>query len=342
MQKGPISARIRKFLRSVLFGPQAAIQGLDLVDQVLNRVRKLERTLESLEKIDEAKILTAKLLIEHTDARGLLQNISAAEFKVYSQFGDDGIIQYLIRRVAIDRPSFIEFGVENYTESNTRFLLAHNNWKGLIIEADTKHVAFIRNDPVHWKHHLTVVNAFVDRDNINDIIAGNGFRGELGLLSIDIDGNDYWIWECLEVVHPVIVIVEYNSVFGARRAVTVPYDRAFNRTKAHFSNLYWGASLKALCLVAERKGYAFVGANSHGNNAYFVRKDRIGPLRALQPEEGYVESRFRESLDPQGRLSFLSGEDRLKAIADMPVHDLETGIMAPLGYIQVQETERRP
>ena len=101
--------------------------------------------------------------------------------------------------------------------------------------------------------------------------------------------------ESLEVSDPAIVIVEYNSVFGKDHAVTVPYDPVFNKTKAHYSNLYWGASLKALCLLAERKGYAFVGANSSGNNAYFVKKEKLGPVKPVRVEEGYVQSMLRES-----------------------------------------------
>jgi len=94
-------------------------------------------------------------------------------------------------------------------------------------------------------------------------------------MNADIDGNDYWIWQSLDVVKPVITIVEYNSVFGDKHAITIPYDRAFNRTKAHYSNLYWGASLRALCILAEQKGYVFVGSNSSGNNAYFVKQTKL-------------------------------------------------------------------
>jgi hypothetical protein len=129
----------------------------------------------------------------------------------------------------------------------------------------------------------------------------------------------------------VLVVVEYNSVFGPRHAITIPYDPGFVRTRAHYSNLYWGCSLKALCGLAERKGYAFVGSNSSGNNAHFVRRDRAAGIPILTPEQGYVESRFRESRDRDGRLTYLSGHKRLEAIKDLKVYDLDRQEFVRLG-----------
>lgn len=191
---------------------------------------------------------------------------------MFSQFGDDGIIQYLEHVLGIGpaHKVFIEFGVQDYTESNTRFLLLSDNWRGLVLDGSRAHVDCVRCDPISWRHDLTAAHAWIDRDNINDLIAIHGCAGEIGLLSIDLDGNDYWVWEAIRVVDPIIVVAEYNAVFGSRHAVTVAYDPQFDRTKAHDSNLYWGALLPALHFLAAKKGYAFVGTNSAGNNAYFA------------------------------------------------------------------------
>jgi hypothetical protein len=274
------------------------------------------------EEISETKILAAKYLINQIKSQGVYDNIQDAEFKVFSQFGDDGIIQYLINNVIIDSPRFIEFGVENYTESNTRFLLINNNWSGLVMDGSKANVDYIKRDSIYWKYDLTAVDCFIDKDNINEIISENDFSGDVGILSIDIDGNDYWIWECINVVSPAIVIVEYNSVFGAQYAVTVPYDPIFNRTLAHPSNLFWGCSLRALYLLAEKKDYAFVGCNSAGNNAYFVRKDKLGDVKPLGIESGYVQSKFRESRDKEGRLSYVRGDKRIILIEEMVIYDV--------------------
>jgi hypothetical protein len=282
-------------------------------------------------EIHDVKMLTAKLLSETLKSKGPIGDIHEAEFRVYSQFGDDGIIQHLIHNTAISERRFVEFGVENYTESNTRFLLMNNNWSGLIVDASKNHVDFVKRDPIYWRHDLTAEAAFLTPENVDEILVRNGFTGEIGLLSIDVDGNDYWLWERVSAVSPVIVIVEYNSVFGSGRAVTIPYSPQFNRAGAHSSHLYWGASLRALNLVAERKGYCLVGCNSSGNNAYFVKADRIGTVATRTVDEAYVLSKFRESRDVRGKLSYLSGVDRLKAIAQMPLYDVERKMLIRCG-----------
>jgi len=252
--------------------------------------------------------------------------LQEAEFRVFSQFGEDGIIQYLISRVSIEHDTFIEFGVEDYRESNTRFLLCNDNWRGLILDAGQTHIAFVRSNPLGWRHSIEARSVFVTTDNINDTLAAAGFTGDVGLLSVDIDGNDYWVLDAIEVISPRVLIVEYNSTFGPDAAVSLPYDPGFQRTRAHHSNLYWGASLAAICLAADRKNLAFVGSNSAGNNAFFVRRDVIGDLPTLTPQEGWVDARFRESRDPTGALTYIGRRaDRIAAIADLPLVDVMTG-----------------
>lgn len=254
-----------------------------------------------------------------------------AEFQVFSQFGEDGILQYLLANVGAVPEVFVEFGVGDYAEANTLFLLLHDNWRGLILDGSADAIASVRGRDWFWRHDLRAEGAFIDRDNIDMLIASHGIAGEIGLLSIDIDGNDYWVWQRIAGVNPVIVVVEYNSLFGPDRAVSVPYDPSFQRTRAHPSNLYWGASLGALCHLARNKGYACVGSNRAGNNAFFVRADRRGDLPALAARDGWVASRFRESRDVEGRLTFLSGDERLRAIADLPLVDVETGVTLRVG-----------
>src|SRR5262245_17108326 len=190
-----------------------------------------------------SRALTARLLIADLKARGALVPMRDAEFRVFSQFGDDGIIQHLIHNADVRRENhiFVEFGVENYLEANTRFLLMNDNWRGLVIDGDPNHISFIQRDEIFWRHDLTACAAFIDAENINSLLRDAGFVGEIGILSIDIDGNDYWVWQAIDVVRPIIVIAEYNAVFGPCHAVSIPYDPKFQRGRAHWSNLYWGA-----------------------------------------------------------------------------------------------------
>lgn len=274
---------------------------------------------------ERSLVLAAKLALAHVQALPDASPLADAEFKVYSQWGEDGIIQFLVSRVRPLEPTFVEFGTQNYTESNTRFLLVNDNWRGLVMDGSEAEIGFVRSDVIYWRHDLEAVSAFITAENIDQLIARRFAGPELGLLSVDIDGNDYWVWRAITRVQPSIVVCEYNSIFGARLAVTTPYRPDFQRTVAHHSNLYYGASLQALCRLAAEKGYAFVGSNSAGNNAFFVRRDRLGGLRALSAAEGYVESKYRESRDASGRLSYLRGRERLRAIRELPLVDLETG-----------------
>lgn len=281
-------------------------------------MRSIERDIEGL------KLLQGAALV-----RNLRQfpprNICEAEFKVFSQWGEDGIIQWIISKVPSIEPVFIEFGVEDYRESNTRFLLMNNNWKGLVLDGSEENVKKIEASSWYWRYDLTALCAFVTKENINELIRQNGFHGDIGILSVDIDGNDYWVWEAVEAVTPKVVICEYNSVFGAEKKVTIPYDENFVRSQAHHSNLYCGASLASLIALGQSKGYICIGSNSAGNNAFFVHRSLEPFFESLSSEEAYVESRFRESRDINGKLSFLVGEERLKAIQDMPLLDLDSG-----------------
>lgn len=295
---------------------------------ISQKFNQLLNTLNWLKKIDmhfETQLmLNAKKLIETKNLKKKIDSLNEVEFKVFSQWGDDGIIQWLINNLDIKEKTFVEFGVENYTESNTRFLLMNNNWSGLIMDGSPKKVKQIHNSYYYWKYDLTAKTAFIDSENINGIIAER-FRNNLGLLHIDIDGNDFWVWKAIDVVLPDIVIVEYNSILGMERAITIPYQKDFNRYTAHPSCLYYGTSIKALHFLAKEKGYAFIGCNSAGNNAYFVRRELLNEnVNEVILEKGFVLSKFRESNIGKKELNYVSGEDRAKIIKGLPVYNVVT------------------
>ncbi|HTS43352.1 MAG TPA: hypothetical protein VMH01_03075 [Puia sp.] len=254
-----------------------------------------------------------------------ISGLGEVEFQVFSQRGEDGIIQYIISQVDIPNKIFVEFGVENYTESNTRFLLINNNWSGLVIDGDKKNIRFIKSDYIYWKYDITAYHSFITKKNINQLIHQYTDCRDIGLLSIDVDGNDYWIWEAIDVIEPRIVICEYNSAFGVQKKVSVPYADYFVRTKAHYSNLYFGASLAAFCHLAEKKGYDFIGTADPGVNAFFVRKDLSHPFAKYEAKENFHLSANRDSKDKKGRNSFLRHNERLPLIKELPLIDITTG-----------------
>lgn len=253
-------------------------------------------------------------------------SLSDVEFKVFSQWGEDGIIEWLVSRLPGIPQRFIEFGVQNFSESNCRFLMQHRNWRGLIMDSSADNMAAVRAHHRHWQYDLTAVSAFITRDNIDDIIRKNRFAGEVGILSVDLDGNDYWVLDAIHSVDPWIVICEYNAVFGDTLPISIPYDEAFVRESAHHSCLYWGASVAAIDHWARQSGYVLLGSNRAGNNAFLVRADLAAGCFADKPtSRAPLPSRYRESRDPQGQLSFAAGMDRLILMKGLPVVDVASG-----------------
>lgn len=293
--------------------------------RVLDKIKKMVSLIISidvrLQKVQQALGRIENRQLEMQSLKGFNEH----EYQVYSQWGEDGLIQYLISKVAIERPIFVEFGVEKYTESNTRFLLINNNWSGLVIDGSEENIQYIKKDPIYWRHNLKAECAFINKENINSLIQRNGISGDIGLLSVDIDGNDYWVWEAINVVNPRIVVCEYNSLFGAIASVTVPYSENFMRSKAHPSNLYYGASITAFTNLANTKGYSLVGSNKAGNNIFFIRNDLLNELKVVKPQDAWVQSQFRESMNEIGQLTFMSFADQLAAVADMPLANLADG-----------------
>lgn len=305
---------------------------LDQADRLFARMgAKLLR--EHARQLDELRFAVGAL--QARIVRQLeLEKIQDAEFKAFSQFGEDGIVQYLVEHVPVEREAFVEIGVGSYEESNTRFLLMHDNWEGAIFDAGSDHLRFLRTAPLSWRHTVRARSAVVTVDNVNALLEEAQMQGDIGLLSIDIDGNDFWILRSIAGTQPRILIAEYNSLFGPTAAVTVPYEPHADRYDRHPSGLYFGASLGALHALASEAGYRLVGCNSVGSNAFFVRSDVAGALPDLTPRDAYVQSRFRQrrsSHDVVGRGS--DHEDGLSLIAHLPVLNLATGATVSISEV---------
>jgi hypothetical protein len=302
-----------------------------MTGQQQRRVRQIKAEVTQLRRQMEI----ALLLLGSQEVRRVCQlpprsPLEAAEFKVFSQFGDDGILQYLFAHLPAVR-TFIEFGVEDYTEANTRFLLLNGGWRGLILDGRPDLDEVVSSQGLPMLYPLDLSSTFITAENINHLFQEAGYGGEVGLLSIDIDGNDYWVWKAITSLSPQVVVVEYNALFGVDQALTIPYSPSFVRQEAHPSWLYFGASLKALVELGLEKGYTFVGCNLAGNNAYFVRRDLDAPFLHPTVEEGYRPAQFRESRDGKGRMNLLNAAEQLAAIAQMPVVDLTSSTTASLG-----------
>jgi hypothetical protein len=294
-----------------------------LLERILTRLAHqiVRKTMIYSQKKSEVELLAIGKLLSNQQLEINSTKISDFEFKIFSEHGDDGIIQFLVRNVDFKNQTFIEFGVENYFESTTRFLLMTNNWSGFILDGSQKNVDYIKNQIWYWKYDLRAECAFITKENINSLLKAADFK-DLGILHIDIDGNDYHILEEIDLtdLNPSLIISEYNSVFGSERSISIPYVADFDRTKAHHSNLYFGASLTAINSLCNQRGYSLIASNSAGNNAYFLRNDLLNDkVREKTIEEVFVISKFKESRNINGELTYIRGTERLELIRGLPV-----------------------
>ena len=201
------------------------------------------------------------------------KRLNKAEYQVFSQYGEDGIIQEIFNRIGTTNKYFIEFGVERGLESNSTNLL-YKNWKGLWIEGNKQYFDQINKtfSDLIGAGTLTVKNEFITAENIESIFKSADAPAEPDMLSIDIDYNDYYVWEAIKNYSPRVVIVEYNSIFRPDTHFLVKY----NPNRVWDNTSYFGASLLALQQLADVKGYCLVGCSFAGTNAFFVRKDLVG------------------------------------------------------------------
>jgi hypothetical protein len=245
----------------------------------------------------------------HKDPRSLIP----FGYKVYSQTDEDGIISEIFNRIGTTNKAFIEFGIGDGLENNTLALL-FQGWKGLWIEASDKSVANIRGSfgRTIASGSLKLIHSFVTRDNIDALISSGVDQPEIDLLSVDIDGNDFHVFDSVRCIAPRVVVIEYNAKFHPPISYCMEYDENHVwRGDDHF-----GASLKFLELGLGRRGYRLVGCNLTGSNAFFVREDLAGD-KFLQPytaENHYEPARYYLTSLPSGhRPSYKTLENAISA-----------------------------
>ncbi len=195
------------------------------------------------------------------------------EYEIFSQCGEDGIIDEIFRRIGPTNRYFVEFGAGNGLQNSTAALLL-KNWVGLWIEADPANTAVIQQKfaSLLTKHRLSLLSSFITAENIESLFREAEIPEEFDLLSIDLDGNDYWVWKNISAFRPRVVVCEYNARYGR----DLQWVMQYNPEHRWNGSCYFGASLKSLELLGRTKGYKLVACNLAGINAFFVRDDLVG------------------------------------------------------------------
>jgi hypothetical protein len=213
-------------------------------------------------------------------------DLRAYERRVYSQNGEDGILEEILRRVGALRKYFVEFGVETGEQCNCARLVLEEGWNGLFIEGFPPYFEQLR-ERYRCRPGVHCLQAYVGSANIEQLLRGQGVPIDLDVLSIDIDGNDYWVWAAIDRWRPRVVVIEYNASHppGKKWVMQENPEHRWDGTT------YYGASLTSLTALGRQKGYTLVATNSSGVNAFFVRDDLATADRFLDPAVHYHYSR---------------------------------------------------
>jgi hypothetical protein len=242
--------------------------------------RQIEKILKPIvpdsRTLPQTKIALRQLYHYYADRAhsGIPLNISDTGARIFSQFEEDGILLAIFATIGAKTRKFIDIGAGDGIDSNCANLALNFGWDGLFIDGNPVNISkgreFYNNHPDTWAYSPRFVEAMVTRENINDLILKADFSGEIDLLSIDIDGNDYWIWDAITCIEPKVVIIETHIEFGLK-SIVVPYEAAYHYPGKHPQ--YHGASPVAMKKLAEKKGYRLVGSNNYGFNTIYIFKD---------------------------------------------------------------------
>ncbi len=228
-------------------------------------------------------------------------SLNRYEYNFLSQNGEDGIIKYLFSEIGFKSRYFVEFGF-GAKQSNSLRLMLKEDFNGLFLDGSQEQCSYFNQASEKMGiSGVKAVCAFLTVENIDALLKENHVPYAVDFLSIDVDGNDYWLWQKITSIDPRVVCIEYNSGIGYEQSWTIPYNPDFERFEAHPSGFFAGASLKALASLGKNKGYRLVGCDNTGTNAFFLRNDlgmpaipTLGAREAFKPHLNWLGRGFSE------------------------------------------------
>lgn len=297
-------------------------------DEIQERERRRQAELEKLRVKKALRLerkLEAVLRLQAVDPQALPypQRLLVQRFGLYSQHEEDGIVWALLKEGGMPTRAFVDIGCGR-NGGNSGFLAKELGFRGLMVDASP---TIETTQAMFGSERVRVVREFVTAENLSDLLSRHDSTGEIDLLSIDVDGNDLWIWSAATECSPRVVVMEYNASWGPARALTIPYDPDFQRSKqpAELRGRYFGASLPALVALGRGRGYRLVCVDQEGINAFFLRDDVAPHVPALEPSAAFVEGEKNQRMRARG-FDLLSVLDSLQH----PYVDLdESGVPPP-------------
>lgn len=223
-----------------------------------------------------------------------LPKLNDVEFRVYSENGEDGILLYIFSLIGTANKKAVEICCGDGIQNCTANLIVNHGWQGFLFEGNAERVKTARDFYANTTNTRiwppVIANEWIAADSINDVIKKYGCEGEVDLLSLDMDGVDYWVWNAISVVQPRVLVCEFNLLWPADKTLTVPNDKNF---KADYNSKYGadfsGATLGAFVKLCKKKGYRLVGVQRYGFNAFFIKNGvgeeyfpEVDPLTQLE------------------------------------------------------------
>jgi hypothetical protein len=288
----PVAKRVRRLIKdSVNFDPDHLIS----IDQQVQR-----------------SIVNQYALSKQTGVAPY-SDIKDAGFRVYSQFEEDGIILYVLSMIGFKTRRVVEMCCGDGTECMATNLILNHGFEGFLFDGSESKVcaakAFFAGKKDCLLYQPFVTHAWITAENVNDLNINAGCKGEIDLLSLDMDGNDYWIFKALDVVQPRLIIAECNNVIPTNRSLTIEYDPNFTNPApgGHFT-AHAGMSALAMQKLCKQRGYRMIGAHRHGFNVLF--------LKSGEGEKFFPEVSIGQVHD--NHWTRLSHESRWPKVKDMP------------------------
>lgn len=252
--RGYIKQALRRFAGSALF-------------------REIASDLASSQEIQKA------LLAQYIGMRGLprekLPTFDEVGFQKYSQFDEDGILLYIFGLIGTTNKKVVEICAGDGFECMAANLIVNHGWRGFLFDGRADDVELAKEFFARRRSLLlsppVVRTAWIDAETVDDTLRSAGVTGSIDLMSLDIDGMDYWVWKAMDVIKPRVCIFETVNYIPDDKALTVPYDRTFQMAQSGSEYYYRGASTQAFVKLGREKGYRLIGAHRHGFNCVFMQ-----------------------------------------------------------------------
>jgi hypothetical protein len=264
---------MRRLLERLL--PPSLLKEIKGMKHLPSRIDKIDRDLFQVSDVIQKSLVAMWTLGTQQGSRYAFSQVG---FKAFSQFEEDGILLYLFTMIGTSSKVVVELCAGDGRECMATNLILHHGWTGFLWDGDADNVRrgrqFFAEHPASFLHPPSFQHDWLTQENVNSVLASSGLNGDIDLLSIDIDGNDLWLWDAITQVQPRAVIIESMNPIPSNRSLTVGYAPRFNASNRKPEEQdFRGASALALARIGKRKGYRLIGAHRYGFNLVFLRND---------------------------------------------------------------------